>query len=155
MAFSQYVRFGITSIVEPGVSPAVCRAYQNLYARGTLLLRVNLMPNWHGFSLHQETEVLHRLVEEMGVYTGFGDQWLRLGPLKLVFDGGLTSRTAWLSWPYVDEAALRASIPLRLDLERLDGWVKTAHDRGWSVGIHVVGDSSQDRAVDAMYRAHK
>ncbi|MEW6524628.1 MAG: hypothetical protein AB1445_13960 [Bacillota bacterium] len=79
------------------MSPAVCRAYQNLYARGTLLLRVNLMPNWHGFSLHQETEVLHRLVEEMGVYTGFGDQWLRLGPLKLVFDGGLTSRTAWLS----------------------------------------------------------
>lgn len=58
-------------------------------------------------------------------------------------------------WPYVDEAAPRASVPLRLDLERLDGWVKTAHDRGWSVGIHVVGGSSQDRAVDAMYRAHK
>jgi len=43
---------------------------------------------------------------------------------------------------------------LRLDLDKLDGWVKTAHDAGWSVGIHVMGDTAIEKAVNAMYQAH-
>ena len=152
-ALDEYLRWGITSIVEPGVTPALCRAYQNLYAQGKLTLRVNLMPNWHGFAVKQEREHMDRLIEEMGFYTGFGDHWLRLGALKMAIDGGLTSRSAYKSWPYVDEERARSDVPLRLDMDELDGLVEKAHANGWSVGIHVVGDLSQERAVKAIHRA--
>lgn len=155
-ALSEYVSCGITGIVEPGVSPALCRTYQKLRDNRKLALRVNLMPNWHGFALAQEMEHMERLIEEMGFYTGFGDEWLSLGALKMAIDGGLTSRTAYKSFSYVDEVAPRSvsSLPIRLDLSRLEGWVKKAHDSGWSVGIHVVGDVAQDLAVDAIFKAY-
>ena len=155
-ALADYVTYGITGIVEPGVSPALCRTYQKLRDEGNLQMRVQLMPNWHGFALAQEMEHMERLIEEMGFYTGFGDQWLSLGALKMAIDGGLTSRTAYKSFPYVDEALPRSvsSLPIRLSLDKLDGWVKKAHDSGWSVGIHVVGDVAQDLAVDAIFKAY-
>ena len=155
-ALSEYLSYGITGIVEPGVSPALCRTYQKLRDTDKLPLRVNLMPNWHGFALAQEMDHMDRLIDEMGFYTGFGDEWLSLGALKMAIDGGLTSRTAYKSFPYVDEVAPRsvASLPIRLDLSRLAGWVKKAHDSGWSVGIHVVGDVAQDLAVEAIFKAY-
>jgi predicted amidohydrolase YtcJ len=154
-ALREYLKYGITGIVEPGVSPAICKAYQRLYEKGELALRVNLMPNWHGFALQQEREHMDRLIEEMGFYTGFGNEWLRLGALKMAIDGGLTSRTALKSWPYVDEELPRTDVPLRLDLAKLDEWVGKAHDSGWSVGIHVVGDIAQDKAVESIYKAYQ
>jgi len=66
----------------------------------------------------------------------------------MAIDGGLTSKTALLSWPYKGESEPR-DVTLRLDLEKLDEWVKYAHNSGWSVGIHVVGDISQQKAVEA------
>ena len=44
---------------------------------------------------------------------------------------------------------------LRLDLEKLDVYVEEAHEKGWSVGIHVMGDLAIDAAVDAIYRLGK
>ncbi len=153
-AQEEYLSYGITGIVEPGVSPAICRAYQNLYKRGQLKMRFNLMPNYFGFHIKQELDHMNRLVDEMGFFTDFGDDWLRLGALKMAIDGGLTSKTALKSWPYLNEDQPR-DVELRLDLSKLKQWVKDAHDAGWSVGIHVVGDLSQDEAVDAIYEAWK
>lgn len=153
-AMPKYLELGVTSIVEPGVSPVICQAYQNVRMQGQLGLRVNLMPNWHGFTLKQQTEKFDRYIEEIGLYTGFGDDWLRMGGLKMAIDGGLTSKTAWLSWPYKGDAAPpKASI--RLDLDRMDQWIENAHMAGWSIGIHVMGDLAIDRAVDAIYKAYK
>jgi predicted amidohydrolase YtcJ len=33
--------------------------------------------------------------------TGFGDEWVRVGGMKMVADGSISERTAWLSRPYV------------------------------------------------------
>lgn len=154
LAQDAYIRAGITGIVEPGVSPAICRAYQNMYHQDQLKIRYQLMPNWFGFHIQQEHDHMTRLIDELGFYTGMGNQWLRIGALKMAIDGGLTSRTAWNSWPYKGEATPRKA-PLRLDISRLNGWVKKAHDAGWSVGIHVVGDKAQDAAVNAIYEAYK
>ncbi len=155
LAHEEYLKYGITGVVEPGLTPTMMRAYQNLYRAGELSIRTNLMPNWYGFALAQEMEYMQRLIPEMGFYTGFGDEWLRVGALKMAIDGGLTSRTALKSWPYVGEAGPREDVPLRLDLGQLNAWVKQAHDAGWSVGIHVVGDIAQDKAVEAIYEAYR
>lgn len=153
-AGEEYLQWGITSIVEPGVTPAVSRAYQDLWQRGELPVRVCLMPNWYGFELEHDEERMDRVTDALGLYTGIGDGWLRLGALKMAVDGGLTSKTALLSWPYLGEDHPR-EVPLRLDLTRLKGLVRRAHRAGWSVGIHVVGDVSQDAAVEAIWEAFR
>lgn len=154
LGMPDYVKYGITSIVEPGVSPVICKAYQDIRNKGELNLRVNLMPNWHGFTLNQQVEKMDRYIKEVGIYSGFGDEWLRFGGLKMAIDGGLTSKTAILSWPYLNESEPREG-RRRLDLSRLDEWIKTAHDAGWSIGIHVMGDIAIEMSVNAIYKAYK
>lgn len=153
-ALREYKKYGITSVTEPGVSRGVAKAYHNLLKRGELECRMSLMPNWHGFTLIQDEEALDRLVEDLYFSAGYGNYKIRYSALKMAIDGGLTSKTALKSWNYKGEDSLR-EFPLRLDLEKLDGYVKFAHDNGWNVGIHVMGDVAIDRAVDAIYKAVK
>lgn len=153
-AMNDFTTYGITSITEPGVSPAMIKAYQNLKVKGKLNMRVNLMPNWHGFAINENGDFSDRLIGEYGLYTGFGDEFLRIGALKMAIDGGLTSKTALKSWPYLGEETPR-EVELRLDSTKLNGWVKEAHDAGWSVGIHVMGDTAIELAVNAVYEAYE
>lgn len=153
-AVNEYQKFGITGVVEPGVSPTICRAYQNILSRDELGMRVSLMPNWYGFTLNQKMDKMERYIDDIGVYSGFGNEWLRFSGLKMAIDGGLTSKTALKSWPYKNEEFPR-EVNLRLDLDYLDEWVKKAHDSGWSVGIHVMGDIAVEAAVNAIYKAYK
>ncbi|MEZ4613427.1 MAG: amidohydrolase family protein [Caldilineaceae bacterium] len=48
-------RFGITSVIDPGLMPFEVSAYQAAYAQGKLSVRTNLMLSWHGFR-EEETE---------------------------------------------------------------------------------------------------
>ena len=153
-AMEEYQKYGITSVTEPGCSATVCRAYHDLLATGRMGYRVSLMPNWHGFTLKQNEQELDRLLETYNFSSGYGNDWVRYGGLKMAIDGGLTSGTALKSWPYLGEDAPR-QVQLRLDLAKLDGYIKNAHDHGWDIGIHVMGDIAIQRAVDAIYRAVK
>ena len=153
-SMEDYLRYGITSVVEPGVTPSMIRAYQCLRDAGELKVRVNLMPCWHGFAINEDEDFSDRLIPELGLYSGFGDHWLRIGSLKMAIDGGLTSKTSLRTWNYKGETEIRP-FPLRLPLEKLDGWVKEAHDGGWGVGIHVMGDVAVQKAADAIYAAWK
>lgn len=150
----EYKKYGITSVTEPGVSATLCKAYHKIYDDNKLNCRIALMPNWHGFTLRQDEEQLNSLIDNYHFHTGFGNEWIRYSGLKMAIDGGLTSGTVLKSWNYKGENELR-QIQLRLDLSKLDSYIKTAHDNGWDIGIHVMGDVAIERAVDAIYQAAK
>lgn len=143
-----YRRMGITSIVDPGLRPREVHAYQTLYSRGELPLRVNLMPSWHGFHDDEDPQELERRAREVGLYTGFGDEWLRLGALKMVIDGGTTSHTAYMYQPFLGESVVVNYNSL--DEARLPEYIQQAQELGWDVGIHCCGDRAQDLAVEAF-----
>ena len=44
-----------------------------------------------------------------GIYTGFGDEWLRIGGVKFVADGSASERTMRMSTPYVGDRTTTAS----------------------------------------------
>lgn len=152
LAFNEYIKYGITSSAEPGVSSDVCKAYHNLLRNGELKCRVNLLLNWHGFTIKQNESQLDKLIGSYNFSAGFGNEWLMYSGLKMAIDGGLTSGTALKSWPYYGETEIR-KFNLRLDLNKLEKWVKEAHDNGWNVAIHVMGDIAIEKAVDAIYKA--
>jgi predicted amidohydrolase YtcJ len=141
-------RFGITSIVEPGLQPQEIRAYQAVYQEGALSMRVNVMPSWHGF-LEEESEAqLDYRAKELGIHSGIGDEWLRIGALKMAIDGGTTPHTAYMYEPYEGDTELVAFN--RLEVDALQHYFRTAQELGWDVGIHCCGDHAQDLAVDTF-----
>lgn len=151
LALRELIKHGITSVLDPGVTGDTMRAYTSLWAKKALPLRVSAMPAWHGISIISGDYVVNPALEA-GMQPGLGDEWFRLGNLKMAIDGGLGSKTALMHGPYRDGS--RATVPVRLDLNKLGSYVTEAHLAGWGTGIHCCGDLAQDIAlahvVDAL-----
>jgi predicted amidohydrolase YtcJ len=148
LACAEMHRFGITSVVDPGLYPREIGAYQSLHQEGGLTVRANVMPSWHGFQDDEDEETLDCRARALGISSGLGDEWLRIGGLKMAIDGGTTPHTAFMYEPYEGDTELVAFN--RLPLEALRRYFRTAQELGWDVGIHCCGDHAQDMAVDAF-----
>ncbi|MEM7111024.1 MAG: amidohydrolase [Chloroflexota bacterium] len=148
---ADFNRFGITSVVDPGLRPAELRAYQAFHEETGLTVRSNIMPSWFGFR-DEETDVeLDHRARELGIYAGFGDEWLRMGGLKMAIDGGTTPHTAYMYEPFEGETEVINYN--RLSTDELVRYFTTAQELGWDVGIHVCGDRAQDMCVNAFAKA--
>ncbi len=139
----EFLRQGVTSTVEAGIrDPRELRAYQRLRERGTLPVRTYLMM--------MLDETLDDLVS-LGIRSGFGDEWVRIGPAKLYSDGSIGGRTAMMHAPYEgqpDNHGLWMMPP-----DELKAKVRRAHDAGFQVGIHAIGDAAIDLVLDAYEEA--
>jgi hypothetical protein len=117
---------------------AAFHALQGLHARGRLKLRV--VKNLPVESLSQAAE--------LGLRTGFGDEWLWIGGMKAFMDGALGPRTAAMLQPYVGEADNRGM--LNMDGEELFEHGRRAADAGLSMTVHAIGDRANHEALDAF-----
>jgi predicted amidohydrolase YtcJ len=139
----EFLRQGVTSTVEAGIrDPRELRAYQRLREQERLPVRTYLM------MIIDET--LDDLVS-LGMRTGFGDEWVRIGPAKLFSDGSIGGRTARMHAPYEgqpDNFGLWMLPP-----EEIKAKVRHAHDAGFQVGIHAIGDAAIDLVLDAYAEA--
>ncbi len=144
----EFNRFGITSVLDPGLYPWEMHAYQAAYEAGLLSVRMNVMPSWHGFREEEQEAVLDCRAAELGIYTGLGDEWLRIGGLKMAIDGGTSSHTACMYEPFEGETEVKSFN--RLDTADLRRHFRRAAELNWDVGIHCCGDRAQDMAVEAM-----
>jgi predicted amidohydrolase YtcJ len=114
--------------------PACFMALQRLRAEDALRLRViKSIP----------LELLQQAVE-LGLQSGFGDDFLRIGSVKLFADGALGPHTAAMFEPYAGELHNRGM--LILDEEKLFEYGRQAAASGLSLAVHAIGD----RAVHAM-----
>jgi predicted amidohydrolase YtcJ len=83
-----------------------------------------------------------------GWQTGKGDDWLRIGPLKLFADGALGSRTAWMLEPYEGFPTDKGlSLISREDLTQIGKKVLSA---GISLAVHAIGDQANRIVIDAF-----
>jgi predicted amidohydrolase YtcJ len=80
-------------------------------------------------------------LRELGLRSGFGDELLRAGYLKVFMDGTLGSATAHL---------LDGSGVALTSSERLAEIVREAAAAGWPVGVHAIGDAANRAALDAF-----
>jgi predicted amidohydrolase YtcJ len=90
LACHHAIKEGITSYQEAGLTTNAIRAYHNLHQRGKLPLRVNMMIS---------ADLLDSILAT-GISTRFGDDQLRIGPIKIMMDGGIGGKTAALHDPY-------------------------------------------------------
>lgn len=91
---------------------------------------------------------------EHGLRTGDplapGYDRLTMGPLKIISDGSLNTRTAWCCEPYTDgrNREQPAGAPNVTEAELIE-WMRQAHDLGFEVATHAIGDAAVGRALDA------
>ncbi|QIG45387.1 amidohydrolase family protein [Nocardioides anomalus] len=78
------------------------------------------------------------------------DERATMGPLKIISDGSLNTRTAWCCEPYAD--AHRLEYPAgqaNLSGEELRGLLARAHAGGLEVATHAIGDAAVAEALAA------
>jgi predicted amidohydrolase YtcJ len=129
-------RLGLTSL-QTFESAAALSALQRLRERGRLSLRV-CCHLWKDSLPHARA---------LGLRTGFGDEWLRLGHLKLFLDGALGSQTAHMLAPYAGTASTGIETLGRQELVSL---IREAAEGGIAVAIHAIGDAANRKALDAL-----
>ena len=118
-------------------------AFEALDRRGELTVRV-----WEQCNFADEGRFADFL--STGLRTGAGTGRFRIGPLKLLGDGALGSRTAHLSRDYREGGGRGFSL---LSEERLNALVSMAHGAGMQIAVHAIGDACLDRVLDALERA--
>jgi predicted amidohydrolase YtcJ len=88
----------------------------------------------------------------IGLSTGFGDDWLSIGAIKIFSDGAMGPSTAAMSFDYVDGPAGNKG-EFIYPQETLNAMCKEVHNAGCQLVIHAIGDAAIDACMDAMVGA--
>ena len=110
------------------------RTWQRLWREGRMSLRC-----W----MNLAGEYLEEAVT-LGLRTGFGNDYLRVGHLKFFSDGSMGSTTAWVLEPFTCGGH---GITV-CDLDELAGILKRAEENGLATAVHAIGDRAVRKLVD-------
>ena len=126
---------GAVHVVEDG---EVFAAFQRLRARGELGVRVCM-------AIPEDS--LDAAIA-LGLRTGFGDAWLRMGGVKIFSDGALGPQTASMLEPYDGQPENRGVIVRTR--EQLRELSSRAAAHGIALTVHAIGDRANRWVLDAI-----
>ncbi|MGG3661083.1 amidohydrolase [Bacillus gobiensis] len=150
----EYTSLGITGVHEAGMgfftnSMNEFRAFQEMSIDRSLNVRV------YGMILDSFFEAAN----ELKLTTGFGNDKLKIGSIKMFSDGTLNGRTAAVSEEYLNPAGERGAMVI--STEELEKKVLDYHREGFQVAIHAIGDrailqviAAYEKALNAFPRAN-
>jgi predicted amidohydrolase YtcJ len=155
--FSLYNEHGITSVSDRNASRGDLDLYLSLRKADELTVRVNVA---RGFSPSGSREEVAKRFDEMpgkdgrGGPTGVGDDWVRIGPIKMFLDGGMLSGSAYMRKPWprgeayqITEDDYRGLLFIKPD--QLNVICEEAAKRKWAVTAHCAGEGAMDVLLDA------
>lgn len=134
---------GVTSVTDAYGLQTDLKAYRDAYSAGELKARIYCMMSY--------AEIDDMISQH--VKTGDGDEWVRLGGMKLTCDGSISERTARLSEPYIGRPDDNGIIVM--DEEALYDYAIKAHKANWQIGIHANGDVGIDKSLNVFERIQK
>jgi predicted amidohydrolase YtcJ len=136
-------RVGVTTIQDNSAVDALA-TYQDLRARGELSAR---------FYVWRYAFPTFEPLRQAGVRTGLGDDWIRLGALKILSDGSIGSGTAAFFEPYADDPRTKGLLlHSPADLEKR---ILEADAAGYQLAVHAIGDRANSLVLDAFEKAVK
>ncbi len=125
---------GVTAVHDQDGARGILAHWQTLHAERRLSVRV-----WQTLPASELS-----YLAALGLRSGFGDDMLRLGHLKVFMDGALGSATANLI------GAGGVELTSASELEQI---ARDAARAGWPLSIHAIGDQANRDALDALERA--
>jgi predicted amidohydrolase YtcJ len=146
--------FGITSVRVPGsYKGEFFQALDAILAarrQGVLSLRYNiLLP---GFGVRDPARI-REIIEKSPLGQDEGDEWVRMGGVKLLIDGGFEG--GHMSQPFAGEYGKGGTFYgiTVVPLQEYTAVIRTINDLGWRAATHAVGDAAIDQALDAYEAA--
>jgi len=165
--FRLYNQQGITSIAERRTEFASIDLFRKLARSGELTVRVNCtrmmdpVPKTLEEAITKLDEMTHG-PDKLGQYgpTGVGDDWVRMGPFKVLLDGGMLIGTAYMREPWGCGPTYQITDPnyrgiLNVKPELLNPLYLEAAKRGWQLTAHCTGEASMDVLLDCYERIQK
>ena len=138
----EYSSYGVGEVHVVGINQSFMNenisVYQKLREKGQLPVRV---------VFYIDTPPS----KEFHFSSGFGDDWLRYGGLKIFIDGSLGGRTAALREPYCDGSGNGSLIHSDTELYHI---IKEAFERDLQLMAHVIGDRGIDQILDVIERIY-
>ena len=133
------LRLGITSITDASKPPNQFAMWEELYENAQLPLpRSQVQFQW--FDIEGINEVKARV--------GNGNDFLKVGPIKVFADGGFTGPAAYTLEPYRNQGEYRGY--LNMPEQELVEHLNEIHDAGWQMGIHAIGDAAIVLVVNTL-----
>lgn len=144
-AMKEANRFGITSVQDNSDLETI-EVYKKLLGKNELKVRVS---EWLPLELIKKPQELKRLIESFPEKSNL----LRPGLFKIMADGTLGSRTAFLFEPYSDEPG-KSGVLLHEEKE-LEELVSLADKSGFQAGIHAIGDRANHTVLNVYEKIQK
>jgi predicted amidohydrolase YtcJ len=130
---------GITS-VHDNITFELYPVYKHLHEKNKLLLRV------YGIVYEDMIDEIIKL----GIQRDYGDKWLRIGAVKLMTDGAMSARTAYL---YEDYSDMEGEKGFALyDEARLDEMVTKVHNANLQIAGHAIGDKAIANLISSLMK---
>ncbi|MEO1979595.1 MAG: amidohydrolase [Fuerstiella sp.] len=153
-----YNSVGITSIFERAGSINDFLLYRELHSAGNLTVRMTQTFR-SGFRAAKDVA---SYTEKLGMKTGDGDDWVRVGPLKITVDGGIHWGNTYLREPY-GEKRIRFYVhrdpdyrgDLNYSVRQMTEIFREGHRLGWQWCCHVTGDAGVDAVLDSLAAVHR
>jgi len=140
---------GITSIIDAGMPPEAYASWEAAYRANPGQLPRATVQIYPGLAKGGATaaEALRRLAA-FGRKTGDGNEWLRVGAVKLWLDGGFAGPAAWTLKPYRNQPEFFGI--QNIEEADLDTVARVAHRAGWQMGFHTIGDAAIELGVKVL-----
>lgn len=120
------------------------QAYESLEAEGKLTVRIFE-------EIERPRPQVLREFLKLGLRTGDGSPYFKVGNIKLITDGSLGARTAAMREGYGDDPGNRGIYVYTQ--EDMDEMVMLAHEAGLQVAAHAIGDGSIEQCIRAFAKA--
>lgn len=145
-AMSMLNQYGVTSCHSDDYSAyknvsweEVNEAYQEIIQENKNTVRVYEQSNF------PDIETLKDFVSK-GNKTNKGNEYFKIGPIKIVADGSLGTRTAYMSQPYHDDINTQGL--LCYDEKTIREIISYSHNNDMQVACHAIGDGCVDILLD-------
>lgn len=156
-----YNQYGITSVFSGAGDFESVKMYRDMADKKILTARIcqNILLKTEG-KITKES-VTERLKKYEHI-TGYGDEWVRIGSLKVFLDGGILTGTAYMQEPWgkkaneifgVEAPSYRGVI--NYSREELSAIVSVANEFNWSFTVHATGDGSVNLILDVFNEVNR
>jgi predicted amidohydrolase YtcJ len=133
--------FGLTTIHDINLSSEDIRAYEQAKHAGWLKVRVQMVPRVRNVADAEQ-------LASSGLFTGFGDEQLKLGGAKFFADGGMGARTIAIYPPSAAGETDNFGL-LIWKAEDLQKAQRILAGAGWQLVTHAIGDRAMDEVLDS------
>lgn len=92
-------------------------------------------------------------LNELGIYRGLGNDWLRICGLKFFFDGAISARTAAVTEEYLNRPGFYGVMATTIEIAKKT--IMDAYSEGYRISAHANGDRAIEMYLDIMEEAQK